>query len=58
MGDIADAILDGDLCEGCGIAFEDSGDGYPRKCAGCRKEAFLDMGKNSKKRSVKHGNAK
>lgn len=37
MGEIAELMLDGTLCEGCGV---DMGDeyGYPRTCAGCRRE--------------------
>jgi hypothetical protein len=38
MGDAADAILNGDCCESCGVFFEESGDGFPRKCSGCRHE--------------------
>lgn len=34
MGDIADMVLNGDLCERCGVDLGD-GDGFPRKCAGC-----------------------
>jgi hypothetical protein len=34
MGDIADAMLDGDLCQCCGEYME-GGDGYPRTCAAC-----------------------
>jgi hypothetical protein len=34
MGEIADMILDGDMCEGCG-EFLGSGDGYLRRCAAC-----------------------
>ena len=33
-GDVADAMLDGTLCENCG-EFIGSMAGYPRKCAGC-----------------------
>ena len=34
MGEIADMMLDGDLCEICGEYLGD-GDGYTRRCAGC-----------------------
>lgn len=34
MGEIAEAIIDGDLCEICGVYLGD-GDGHPRKCEGC-----------------------
>jgi hypothetical protein len=41
MGDIADAILDGDLCQVCGEYMED-GDGFPRTCAGCGGDDDID----------------
>lgn len=37
MGDIADAILDGDMCEVCGEWLDD-GDGFVRRCDGCSEE--------------------
>lgn len=38
MGEIAEMMLEGDLCEGCGCYMGGSGDGFPRRCASCRKE--------------------
>lgn len=38
MGDIADAMLDGDLCEGCGV-YMPGGAGYPQRCSDCSREA-------------------
>ncbi len=36
MGDIADMMLDGTLCAGCGeLIDEEGGDGVPRYCGGC-----------------------
>ncbi len=35
MGDIADQMLDGTLCEGCGIYLSDNGPGYPCYCDDC-----------------------
>lgn len=40
MGDAADAILNGDDCELCG-EYLGSGDGYPRKCKGCKQRAKI-----------------
>lgn len=37
MGEIADMMINGDLCEGCGVDLGE-GDGYPRKCADCNRE--------------------
>lgn len=34
MGDAAEAILNGDDCQECGVVIG-PGDGYPRSCAGC-----------------------
>lgn len=34
MGEIADAMLEGDLCEGCGCYLDDEGgSGFPRYCS-------------------------
>lgn len=42
MGDIADMMLDGTLCEGCGVYIDhpdaDMAD-WPRLCASCAKDA-------------------
>ncbi len=36
MGEIAEMILEGDLCEICGVYLDDEGgDGFPRRCEGC-----------------------
>lgn len=35
MGEIADMMLAGILCEGCGEFIDESGPGHPRRCAGC-----------------------
>ena len=37
MGDVADMILDGTLCEGCGKVVGGAV-GYPRKCRQCEKD--------------------
>lgn len=39
MGEIAEMMLDGDMCEQCGEMLSESGNGYPRKCAGCTLDA-------------------
>lgn len=33
MGDIADMMLDGTLCEGCGVTLRGPPPGYPRYCS-------------------------
>lgn len=35
MGEQADLILNGDVCQFCGENFEDEGFGYPRTCRSC-----------------------
>lgn len=41
MGDVADMMLDGTLCEGCGVYLGDSV-GYPRRCKHCQKYQRTD----------------
>lgn len=38
MGEIAEMMLDGTLCAGCGRALMGHGNGDPRFCKDCRKE--------------------
>lgn len=43
MGEIADLMLDGALCEQCGGAISDgAAPGYPRLCAECGGGNFFD----------------
>lgn len=43
MGEMAEAMLEGSCCEGCGEFFDDviegaEPPGYPRRCEGCKME--------------------
>lgn len=38
MGDVADMMLDGTLCEGCGVYLGGESFGVPRYCAGCQSD--------------------
>lgn len=39
MADIADMMLSGELCEGCGVSLDGEAPGYPRYCSKrCRKD--------------------
>lgn len=38
MGAITDMILDGILCEECGIFIDEDFAGHPRKCDDCKRE--------------------
>ncbi len=35
MGEIAEMVFEGILCETCGVYIDDSNGGYPRKCEEC-----------------------
>ena len=37
MGDIADMMLEGVLCEGCGVYLDGESPGYPRYCGSCKR---------------------
>ncbi len=39
MVDIAEMMLDGTLCEGCGTTNRKGGLGFPWRCAGCKDDA-------------------
>ena len=38
MGEIADMMLDGTLCQCCGVVLDKQPVGYPVTCAGCKDE--------------------
>lgn len=38
MGEIADMIIDGILCEQCGQYIDEECGGYPRTCEDCKAE--------------------
>ena len=37
MGDIADMMFDGTLCQGCGVYLPGDGQGIPRCCRDCKR---------------------
>lgn len=46
MGDIADMMLEGILCEQCGVYIDDRPPGHPRLCRACaRDEARRELEK-------------
>jgi len=49
MGDIADQIINGDMCEYCGD-YLGPGDGYPRLCGGCNLENLKENFKRRKRK--------
>lgn len=38
MGEIAEMMLDGTLCEGCGCTNRKGGMGFPWRCSGCMRD--------------------
>ena len=39
MGDVSEMMLDGTLCEGCGVYMDGEADGYPVRCASCQGDS-------------------
>lgn len=39
MGEIAEMMLDGTLCECCGVYLRGEGSGIPRRCRDCKRSA-------------------
>lgn len=37
MGDVSDMMLDGTLCEGCGVYLNGKSQGIPRMCRDCQQ---------------------
>lgn len=52
MGEIADMMLDGTLCQSCGVYLEDSLPGFPQSCADCQKAEELNEMLASESRNV------
>lgn len=58
MGEIADMMLDGTLCQVCGCAMEDVGPdfeppGHPRTCGDCKPKRRKRRGKRGGKKHRK-----
>ncbi len=51
MGEYADMMLDGTLCQSCGEYLGD-GDGFPVTCSGCSGSDFESSGKTKKLRNL------
>lgn len=47
MGEIADMMLDGTMCQGCGVWLHDGADGpgYPGYCRSCARDAHRSDGR-------------
>ena len=55
MGEIAEMMLDGTLCEGCGVANLSGGEGFPWHCRSCKRDRNIaaDEEKKAAERKVK-----
>jgi hypothetical protein len=42
MGDIADMMLEGTLCEQCGVYLNNDRPGHPRCCADCAEDPEIE----------------
>jgi hypothetical protein len=47
MGEIADMMLDGTLCESCGVYLDGNSPDHPRKCSACQKDEKLEKEKEA-----------
>jgi hypothetical protein len=56
MGEVADMMLDGTLCEGCGVFLNADAPGYPCCCSSCKRERSAVAVKQSA--SAAHGGLK
>jgi len=43
MGEMADAIINGDFCQICGGVLRSEGTGYPRTCQDCIDEGLAPL---------------
>ena len=50
MGEISEMVIEGILCELCGVYIGDA-TGYPRKCASCTKNSKNHKGREVNKKS-------
>jgi len=54
MGDVADMMLDGTLCQECGVFVNEVPLGYPISCRGCKIDAKkLNTGKRKSSNGAK-----
>ena len=54
MGEIADMMLEGDLCECCGCYIDGDGEGFPRYCSPqCARDRGVICDEPKKKKTKK-----
>ena len=55
MGEYADMVLDGTMCQGCGVFLGAESPGYPRSCRECRPaEKQAAAGERKAQRAIAH----
>lgn len=55
MGEVAEMMMDGTLCEGCGVFLNAVAPGYPCYCKGCKRDRSADAVKDSQAKAEQHG---
>lgn len=56
MGELSDMVLEGILCELCGVYIDDNSQGIPRKCKNCRRQTQGERRKKKPKKENTSGN--
>lgn len=47
MGDISELMIEGFLCQGCGIVIDETSPGHPRKCMDCKVDRLRSTPRNA-----------
>jgi predicted Zn-ribbon and HTH transcriptional regulator len=51
MGDVTDSIMEGILCEECGVYIDDNPQGFPRRCNDCKPKSTISDAKRARLRA-------
>lgn len=54
MGEIADSMIEGEMCQYCGVYLDGDRPGYPRSCSSCRPNS---ASRERKERNKNKGNS-
>ncbi len=62
MGEIADMMLEGAMCQWCGEFIDGGGEGFPTICSGCQRQngvnAFGAPAKKRRRKKKRRGEAR
>ena len=58
MGDYADDILFGRVCQSCGVWLHSADTGYPRSCHDCKRDEIKKAPREKKTNKTKKGGRK